>query len=249
MLTVTVVMPCYNEAGRLQTERLLRFVDDHPQVTVVLVNDGSSDGTAALLDRLAEQSSRIHPLHLTENRGKANAVQAGFVYAERFETDCIGFLDADFDIPPEEILLLLESLERHPDAEFAFGSRIKLLNNTIERNVYRHLFGRVFATFTSNSLELAVYDTQCGVKLFRRALALEVFARPFISRWVFDVEVFWRVISLRGRATVSTVAREVPLRACFNNGASKISYRAMLKFPFELSRIKRHYARHSAETW
>lgn len=242
-------MPCYNEVGRLQTQRLLDFVAAHAQVTIVLVNDGSSDGTAALIDGLGTQSDRIHPLHLTENRGKANAVQAGFDYARRFETDCIGFLDADFDIPPEEVLLLLESLERHPNAEFAFGSRIKLLNNTIERNAYRHLFGRVFATFTSNSLELAVYDTQCGVKLFRRALAGEVFARPFISRWVFDVEIFWRVLSLRGRAAIGTVAREVPLRACFNNGASKISYRAMLKFPFELSRIKRHYARHSAETW
>lgn len=236
-------MPCYNEAGRLQVDRLRAYVDAHPMVNVLLVNDGSSDGTAPLLDKLSAAHERISALHLPANVGKANAVQAGMGAALKLGTKWVGFLDADFDIPPQESLHLVEALENHGLAEFAFGSRIKLLNNIIERNTFRHIFGRVFATFTSMSLELDVYDTQCGVKVFSNELAAQVFARPFLSRWIFDVEIFWRVMLLRGRNAITTVALEVPLRECYNSGQSKIGYLAMLKFPFELMRIRRYYLR------
>jgi glycosyltransferase involved in cell wall biosynthesis len=244
---VTIVIPCYNEEHRLQKDRLLSFVQTNKEVRVLMVNDGSKDKTAQLLEELHELEPRIDYYHLKENKGKANAVREGMLQAANFNTDKVAFLDADFDIPPEEVLWLIKNMDEKEGVQFAFGSRIKLLSNIIERNKFRHIFGRVFATFTSMSLNLAVYDTQCGCKVFKREQVVRIFEKPFISRWIFDVEIFWRLIHIFGREEITKIALEVPLRACYNTGNSKVKYVEILNFPLELLKIRKHYKKNAIE--
>lgn len=244
---VTIVIPCYNEEFRLQKDRLLTFVKSNEMVRVLMVNDGSTDQTALLLENLNHLEPRIDYYHLQENKGKANAVREGMLKALSYETKKIAFLDADFDIPPEEVLWLMKNMDEKEGVKFTFGSRIKLLSNIIERNKFRHIFGRIFATFTSKSLNLEVYDTQCGCKVFNSEIVSALFEKPFISRWVFDVEVFWRLMQLFGKEKITKISLEVPLRACYNTGKSKVRYTEILNFPFELMKIRRHYKKKAFE--
>ena len=112
--------------------------------------------------------------------------------------DFIGFLDADLAAPIEEIDNLLKIIKIDKTKEVVFASRIQLIGSEIKRNYFRHFFGRVFATGVSNILNLPVYDTQCGAKLFRTEHAELIFSEHFISRWFFDVELFARSIAGTG---------------------------------------------------
>lgn len=119
----------------------------------------------------------------------------------------------------------------------AFGSRVKRLGIRLERSGLRHYVGRVFATEASMLLGLPVYDTQCGAKLFKSSLAQEVFREPFQSRWFFDVEIFFRLLAVLGRARVEREIIEVPLDSWIEKGSTKVGWTDFLRAPFELLRI------------
>ena len=196
-----IVVPCYNEERRLEPERFLDYVARTPDVDFLMVNDGSVDRTAEVLASLERASGgRIRALTLTPNRGKAEAVRQGIGQALARESEVVGFWDADLATPLDSIDELREELRRHPGVEMVFGSRVKLLGHTIDRQPMRHYAGRVFATFTSLALRLPVYDTQCGAKLFRRTPQVAAyFAEPFSTRWIFDVEILARALTQPGR--------------------------------------------------
>lgn len=246
MKTITIVIPCYNEEHRLPSKKLLDFVQKHEQVYLLLVNDGSKDQTLKVIGQLAEQNRRILTLNLQENGGKSEAVRKGMLRAKEMSGEIIAFIDADLATPPEEVLYLEEKMRGNHQVVMAFGSRLKTLSNTIERKLSRHLTGRVFATFTSNSLKLPIYDTQCGCKLFKKEVIDLVFQKPFLSAWMFDVEIFWRLIHHFGREKMSTIALEVPLRKWIDPGDSKITWKDTLKFPFEFIKIHRHYRKNKS---
>jgi dolichyl-phosphate beta-glucosyltransferase len=192
---LTIVVPCYNEADRLDAGPLLAFLDGHPDATFLLVNDGSTDATGALLDRLAaERPGQMRALQLAPNRGKAEAVREGLRDALAAGADIVGFLDADLSTPPAQIDDLGAALAR-PGVQVAIGARVGLLGYDIDRSAVRHYLGRVFATAASVILRIRVYDTQCGAKLFRAGAALSAaLATPFLSRWAFDVEFLGRLL-------------------------------------------------------
>jgi dolichyl-phosphate beta-glucosyltransferase len=192
---LTVVVPCYNEADRLDPAPLLAYVDGHSDASFLLVNDGSTDATAAVLERVAaERPGRIRALQLAPNRGKAEAVREGLRDALAAGADIVGYLDADLSTPPAQIDDLRAALTR-PGVQVATGARIAMLGYDIERSAVRHYLGRVFATAASMILRVAVYDTQCGAKLFRAGPALsDALSAPFLSRWAFDVELLGRLL-------------------------------------------------------
>jgi dolichyl-phosphate beta-glucosyltransferase len=196
MARLTVVVPCYNEAARLDTAPLLAFVDSHADASLLLVDDGSTDATAAVLDRLAAERprGRIRVLSLTPNGGKAEAVRRGLRDALAGGAEIVGYLDADLSTPPAEIDDLLAALAR-PGVQVAIGARVGMLGYDIDRSAVRHYLGRVFATAASIILRARVYDTQCGAKLFRAGPAVaEALSTAFLSRWAFDVELLGRLL-------------------------------------------------------
>src|SRR4029079_9753109 len=169
-------------AGRLDAAALLTFVDGHPDASLLLVNDGSTDATGAVLDQLAQaRPGRIAALQLSPNGGKAEAVRQGLRAALAAGAEIVGFLDADMSTPPSEIDDLLAALAR-PGVQVAIGARIRMLGYDIDRSTVRHYLGRVFATAASLILRASAYDTQCGAKLFRAGPALsEALSVAFLS--------------------------------------------------------------------
>lgn len=193
----TIVIPCYNEASRFPKERFSAFVDAHPELRFLLVNDGSKDDTLGLLERVRQgREDRVGVVDQKVNGGKGEAVRAGILRAlQEARTPAVGFWDADLATPLEAIPEFLLVLEERPELDMIFGARVKLLGRQIERQAIRHYLGRVFATVVSNLLRLPIYDTQCGAKIFRVGPETpRLFAEPFRSRWVFDVEIIARYI-------------------------------------------------------
>jgi glycosyltransferase involved in cell wall biosynthesis len=202
-----------------------------------LVNDGSTDNTAAVLDRLAaEIPDRITVLHLADNSGKAEAVRAGMNMAGQKDVEVIGYLDADFATPAEEMLRLVEFFKATAGTEVLLGSRWMHLGADIERNQLRHYGGRLFATLASQVLNLKVYDTQCGAKLFKcNDALLASLDTPFVSPWAFDVELIGRLRQQLPEAAFL----EVPLNRWVDVRGSKITLLDMIRATFSLFAVGR----------
>lgn len=242
MSSVCIIIPCYNEATRLPADAFLAYLQRVPAVSVCFVNDGSRDDTRAVLDQLRQQQpGQIDVLHLEQNQGKAGAVRAGMLHCAGQPVDYLGYLDADLATPLDAIGDLRATLDHKPALDLAMGSRVKILGADIRRDPFRHYVGRVIATFISTILKLPVYDTQCGAKLFRRGVVPGLFREPFISPWLFDVELLARLIRQHGRANVPNHVAEVPLRQWIEQSDSRISSGYVFKMWYELYRIHRTY--------
>src|SRR5687767_15068176 len=195
-----LVIPCYNEAARLDTNAFVRFVEARSDVGLLFVDDGSTDSSLQVLEDLVGRAAgKIDTLALPRNHGKAHAVQRGVAAAIEKEPGLVGYWDADLATPLDAIDEFIEVLDARPDIDIVIGSRVKLLGRRIDRHAHRHYAGRVFATAASLALGLEVYDTQCGAKIFRvNPQIRRVFATPFVSKWVFDVELLARYASVVG---------------------------------------------------
>jgi glycosyltransferase involved in cell wall biosynthesis len=219
-----IVVPCYNEEHRLPADQFLEFLY-HSQISFVFVDDGSRDHTIDRLEGLrAGHEDRVFVLRLPANGGKAEAVRAGLNFALDQNADYIGFWDADLATPLDAIPQFLAVLAAKPELDMVFGSRVKLLGRHVQRKTSRHYLGRVFATVVSSMLRLPIYDTQCGAKIFRvRPKTRELIADPFLSRWVFDVELIARYIRQLGSAQQAAQGiYEFPLDVWEDVGGSKI---------------------------
>ena len=243
MPEVCLVVPCFNEEHRLKGTDFLAFLSAHPSASLCLVDDGSGDGTWATLERLrGSRPGQILTHRLTENGGKAAAVRAGVLHvASMGRWPIIGYWDADLSTPLDEADQLLAALTAHPDCRLAMGSRVKRLGSRIERKASRHVLGRIFASMASAILGFEVYDSQCGAKLFRAESVPAFFSAPFLTRWLFDLEMLARLRNVVGRDAVREMTREVPLRRWEEVGGSKLRLREMIGVPLELLRIRAHY--------
>lgn len=244
MPDLCIVVPCFNEEVRLRRDDFVAFLDTHPDATLCLVDDGSTDGTFAALERVqAARPTQVIVHRLALNQGKAEAVRQGVLdVAARNRFDFIGYWDADLSTPLDEVERVLRVLLEDANCRLVLGSRVKRLGATIDRRVVRHVMGRVFATFASGILGLPVYDSQCGAKLFRRELAEPLFGSPFLTRWLFDLEMLARLRNAFGQAGLQ-MATEVPLGRWEDVRGSKLKLEDLVRVPLELLKIRAHYNR------
>jgi dolichyl-phosphate beta-glucosyltransferase len=236
-----VIIPCYEEASRLNSGVFLNYLSASPHVNFLFVNDGSKDDTLKILLKLKEKNSaQIDVLDLEKNCGKAEAVRQGmlrFFAKEMYEY--VGFWDADLATPLAEIEHLLQ-FSNKGQKKIVMASRMKRLGAAVERKTSRHIFGRIFSTFASVILKLPVYDTQCGAKLFHRTTA-ELFNQTFVTKWLFDIELLARFRNKLGvEATLNEVV-EVPISSWKEIDGSKLKLKHLLKVPFELMKISNTY--------
>src|SRR2546426_1232347 len=129
MHKVLIVVPCYNEQARLPTAEFRRFVIAHPEVGFLFVNDGSTDGTEAVLDTLCRTApSSLRSITLGRNGGKAEAVRRGVLEALRVpDIRFVGFWDADLATPLEAICTFVQIHNDHPNLVLVMGARVQLL--------------------------------------------------------------------------------------------------------------------------
>jgi glycosyltransferase involved in cell wall biosynthesis len=243
--SVCLIVPCYNEERRLDVPAFERFIGAAPDVSICFVNDGSRDRTLAMVSGLQTRNpGRVTIIDLPRRVGKAEAVRQAMVRIHHEQdVDFIGYWDADLATPLDEVRTMCQYAAALPECLMVLGSRVKRLGSSIHRKASRHYLGRVFATFASLTLRLPVYDTQCGAKLVHRSVVPALFGDPFVSRWIFDVEVLARLRNLVGASRLLASTVEAPLTAWRDVSGSNLRVAHMLRAPFDLWRIRRRYNR------
>ncbi|OGV34030.1 MAG: hypothetical protein A2020_01000 [Lentisphaerae bacterium GWF2_45_14] len=189
-----LIIPCYNESARLD---MAAFAAWQGKIRFIFVNDGSRDNTLEILKQ-HEDKSHIAVVDLKKNLGKAEAVRQGMLHAVNMpdfhDFDWYGYWDADMATPLSEIEnFLLYRKDFAPKADVILGSRVSRLGSSIARSKLRYLTGRIFMNIFRALFKIKAYDTQCGAKLFRPETLKAAFEKPFISRWIFDLEVIMRL--------------------------------------------------------
>ncbi len=257
-MPVVLVVPCFNEVARLDRDAFRTALAAMPWLSFCFVDDGSTDATHAVLQELqAADPARIEVLALPVNAGKAEAVRRGMqrILESRLgERDqYCGFWDADLSAPLDELPAMMEVFAREPSVAWVWAIRLRALGRDVTRGALRHYLGRGFATAASLLLGVGVYDTQCGAKLFRVApLLREVFSEPFVSRWVFDVELLSRADALLvhdGGRRVADIVFEQPLRQWHHRTGSKIGPRDFIRAAIDFLRIRRSQAQWRSRRW
>jgi dolichyl-phosphate beta-glucosyltransferase len=211
---LSVIVPAYNEEGRLgDTLRTASgyLAEHHPAHELLVVDDGSTDGTVALVRGIQAELEAIRLIESDGNHGKGHAVRSGMLAARG---DRRLFMDADLSTPMEELPKLLAALDA--GADVAIGSRGLPESDLRKRqNLLRENMGKTFNLLVRALVGAGFRDTQCGFKLFRREAAEDLFGRSSLEGFAFDVEL---LLLARGRWKVS----EVPI-AWVNSPHSKVS--------------------------
>jgi dolichyl-phosphate beta-glucosyltransferase len=188
---LSIVVPCYNEEERLPhtVEQIERYLNGkNVEYELILVDDGSADGTRMVMDAAAARNRLVRLEALPRNRGKGRALAEGVAVAKGSE---ILVTDADLSTPIEELPKLQAELEK--GAGVAIASRA-LRDSRVEvsQPIYRVLMGKAFNLLVQAVLLPGIWDTQCGFKLFRADVAHEAFAELTTDGFGYDPEVLYR---------------------------------------------------------
>jgi dolichyl-phosphate beta-glucosyltransferase len=239
-----LIIPCFNEEKRLEINFYHDFLSANPDIFLLFVDDGSHDKTASVLQGLDASAANAGILSIQKNGGKAEAVRQGMLHSlSTLDFDYIGFADADLSTPLTEFLLFRKKLHDDSSISIVLGSRVQMLGKNIQRNLFRHWFGRIIATGIGKVIMEPVYDTQCGAKLFQRETARELFQAKFTSKWLFDVELLCRYKIKYGSEKFKTTIIELPVNQWTEKQDSKLRYHHFFRIMYDLLRIRKRYFR------
>jgi dolichyl-phosphate beta-glucosyltransferase len=230
---LSIVVPAYNEESRI--EPTIRDMVGYCRgagrsFELILVDDGSRDGTSTVGRRLAEEFPELRLIRLAANHGKGYAVRAGVVNAVG---RAVLFADADGATPINEIERLETALEA--GADVAVGSRaLRAEGVRVHAKLYRHVIGRTFHHLVEWLADGGVKDTQCGFKLFRSPVAQDLFSRMRMNGFSFDVEVLLMARRQGYRVT------EVPVNWTHQPGSKVRLTLDSFRMAADLVRIRTH---------
>lgn len=215
---LSIVIPAFNEAHRLPaTLQILsdRFPGVMPQI--IVVDDGSSDDTAAVARKAKIDGLPVELVILDRNRGKGAAVRAGIAVTDG---DQILVMDADLATSLDVVDVMLGHLE---SADIVIGSRAIPGSSVTGSSITRSIMGRSFNRMVRLILQLQVHDSQCGFKMFRGDLARRLFSMSRVDGFAFDPEVL-RIAAIMGCSVV-----EIPVDWTAVEGSSIRPVRDSLK--------------------
>ncbi|MEM7380786.1 MAG: response regulator [Bacteroidota bacterium] len=239
---VGVVIPCYNEAERLESKEFQDFARKNLGYRLCFVNDGSTDDTLKVLKELRKgNEDHISIFDCAENGGKAEAVRQGIQYLSLDpQLDYIGYLDADLSTDFRDFDELVQTLESS-DFKIVSGSRISRMGANITKESARKIISKTINLIIQKILRMPFKDTQCGAKIMRREVAEQMFNKKFITRWLFDVEIFMRMRKYYGKDRVNQLICEQPLKRWIHADGSKLSMKDSVKIVGQLAQIAIHY--------
>ncbi|RKH21365.1 glycosyltransferase [Corallococcus sp. CA047B] len=249
-VTVSVIIPAYNEG-----ERLPPYVGElvqagigqpFPVVEIIVSDDGSTPEHAqrmracvtAAQTMLARAGSphRVSYVAAERNGGKGSAIRRGWRSVSP-EAAWLAFLDADGSVGAADFFRLAALAAASPDVDVLAGSRILMAGRQVSRNLFRHLQGRLFATFTDLQFQLRFYDTQCGVKFFRASLLKPLLPVLKEERWLLDVELLALMKRRQARAL------EVPIDWADVEGSKIVPGMDALRMLWGLARLRQRLDR------
>ncbi|KAL0248076.1 hypothetical protein GEMRC1_003313 [Eukaryota sp. GEM-RC1] len=198
-LDISIIIPAFNEERRLpgMLDKTIPFFHAKygSNFEIIVVSDGSSDGTVSYLQKTSEKHPEVHYIHLAQNKGKGFAVKVGIHFSRGKR---ILFADADGATSLDCFDRLNNSLSCHlsqskeSDMVAAFGSRAHLADSEeVKRKLFRVFLMKCFHFVVWSVIGNRVKDTQCGFKLFTRSAARQIFPQLHINRWAFDVEMLY----------------------------------------------------------
>lgn len=236
MHALAIVIPAYNEASRLPAtlHSVRDFLDrDGRSAEVIVVDDGSTDGTSTVVREVERTDDRVRLIRLPQNRGKGYAVRTGVVNAN---AELVLFADADGATPFDEFHRLERRLA--PETPIAIGSRaLEDRETKVEARIYRKVAGRLFHAVVRLYAIRGFNDTQCGFKLFRADVAHDLFSRMRMAGYSFDVEV----LLMAGRSGYGVA--EVPVNWTHQPGSKVRVVRDGIRMAFDVMRIRTNAAR------
>jgi glycosyltransferase involved in cell wall biosynthesis len=237
-MTTGIIIPCYNEAKRLPVDALINFITTHEDYHLCFVNDGSKDHTVEVLETIQKSArNRVSIIDIKRNAGKASAVRYGSRYLfNRKDIEYIGFIDADLSTDFDDFKSLTNTLHKNSELMLVYGSRGKG-DGQIERNLMRNMFSKIIKMIVFMILGLPIEDTQCGAKVFRRSAIPLAYDKAFLTRWLFDVEIFIRLKKHFGSKEIMTKMYEQPLQRWVHVDDSKLGMKDAIQIPVKLVQI------------
>lgn len=199
MPELSVIIPAYNEQRRLPgtLESVHKYLTERGiSFEILIVDDGSHDATAEIVETFAKDHGGVRLLSYHPNQGKGHAIRTGILSAKG---DLMLIDDADGSSPIQEVERLEAGIAS--GADIAIGSRAKPdESRKVQALAHRKFIGNTFNLIVQKLLLPGIYDTQCGFKLFKAAVAHDVFSVSRINGYGFDVEVL-HIAKLRGYKT------------------------------------------------
>ncbi len=239
---IGVVIPCYNEETRLLGDDFKTFIHKNLGYHLCFVNDGSKDKTLQVLHELAKgNEDRISIYDCEKNGGKAEAVRLGMLHlAKQSQFNYIGFLDADLSTDFEDFNDLATTIS-NSNFKIVSGSRINRMGADITKQSARAIISKTINFFIRKTLGMDFKDTQCGAKIMTKEIVEKTFQKKFLTKWLFDVEIFMRMKKIYGDHEVQNLICEQPLKRWIHADGSKLSMKDSVKIVFQIFQIAFHY--------
>ncbi len=239
---IGVVIPCYNEETRLLSKEFTDFVHSNLGYHLCFVNDGSTDNTLTVLEKLKEgREENISVYNCEKNGGKGEAVRQGVLFLSKDpQLDYIGYLDADLSTDFKDFDDLVKTIEGS-DYKIVSGSRISRMGANITKESARKIISLTINFIIQNILGMKFKDTQCGAKIMDKDIVKNMFNKKFITRWLFDVEIFMRMKRFYGKEKAMASICEQPLKRWIHADGSKLSMKDSIKIVGQLMQIAVHY--------
>ena len=236
---IAVIVPCYNEEKRLKVSAFQSFVQENTDYHFYFVDDGSIDDTYIILYDSFKHHPRATVLRTNINLGKGEAIRYAVKRIECEEFKRIAFIDADLEIPLSQLFELHKAFDLTPellaclstrnDSGLSSVSPVRRFGSSIIRKISSYLIG----------FKIPIRDTQCGCKMFS-VNVLDVFDDPFISSWLFDIEI---ILRLRDNYdNEGNLIKQIPLHN-LNTVDGKVNYDAIAvwKLVQQINKIHRCY--------
>ncbi len=185
---ITIVVPCYNEETRVTPflNKLLK-VCTPGKYDIIIVNDGSTDSTEKVVDSMVKGRKNVRLVSYKRNMGKGHAVKTGVMASMG---KYVIFIDADGSIDPDEIKNMEEFIEKY---DVVVGTRASEKSVVKKQPLIRKALGTIFNSYVNIIFGIRIKDTLCGFKGFKKEIARNIFRDMKSNRWVFDVELFYKI--------------------------------------------------------
>lgn len=186
---ISVILPCYNEEKIIKKsmETIIKFSKENPQYEFIFVNDGSTDKTLQIMEKIINKSKpkNLRLISYKLNKGKGRAIKEGVLKANG---GYICFTDCDLAYSLDHLILLVNNLEKY---DIVIGSRALLPDNRKELSLSRAIAGRTYNFLSRLILNLSFLDMQAGLKGFRNHTINNTFNKQIIKDFSFDVELLY----------------------------------------------------------